>query len=537
MKTSTIKTLQIFTVFFSIADIMCLYGFINTIQSLINQLSIGIMLNHSDFLIFFGLLNGMIFCSLCSQYGFNKLPILGKKAILETYETRLLNEDHAFFAKNSTAFLISLFQNEISLLGQQEVTFPVVLIVQCFSLISGAAFLFFNEWKLALILFFLIGICFGTTRILSRKIAQNAQKVYDEKNTLFQVLHENIEAHRLIRFLNKEKFFSERFTNQLDKSLVPVEKRQGKINACYITIYSILSRVLPLLSAGIGLVFVALGSMTMGKVISAYALVSLVQEPIMQLAEIRTQKHTMKKLRSTIKQVFSEPKESMTVFEDLLSPLQRIDVQIDQFFYSGSPLILQDLAFSIEPGQNTKLSGPSGTGKSTLMNLIMNALEGNDCHLFFNRKNITSFSQAWRAHHLLMVDQKSKLFKMSILENIVLDDSFSQAEIDEILYTCVLDDVLAYHKNSILDDNSGLSQGQAQRVSIARMLIRKPDFLILDEPISALDEHTASLLIQRIHHYTKHHHITLIISSHNKATDTLCVQNVFLPVPQKDRIA
>lgn len=529
MKNNNIKTLQAFTVFFFIADMLCLYGFIVTIQTLMDRLSIKTTLDRSDLFLFFGLLIGMIFCSLCSQYGFNQLPVLGKKTILEVYETRLLNEDHSFFEKNSTAFLMSLFQNEISLLGQQEVTFPVVLIVQSFSLISGAAFLFLNEWKLGLILFFLIGLCFGATHVLSRKIAQNAQKVYDEKNTLFQVLHENIETHRLIRFLNKEKFFSERFANQLNESLVLVEKRQGNIRACYITIYSILSRTLPLLSAGIGLIFVALGSMKIGKVISTYALVSLIQEPIMQLAEIRTQKHTMKKLQSTIDHVFSEPKKAGFVLEDPLSSIQRVDVQIDRFRYPDSHFILQDLAFSIAAGQHTKLSGPSGAGKSTLMNLIMNVLEGNDCHLFFNGKSSSSFSPSWRARHLLMVDQKPKLFKMSILENILLEDSFSQAEIDEIIHTCVLDEVLAHHKNLIITDKSGLSQGQAQRVSIARMLIRKPDLLILDEPISALDEHTASLLIKRIDQYTQQHHITLIISSHNSAIDALCSQTVFLP--------
>lgn len=527
MKKPNIRTIQIFTLFFSIIDMLCLYGFIGAIQIFMDRLIAGHRIDQYDLLIFSGLLGGMILCGLSSQYGFNLLPILGKRKQIIQYEARLIKEDHSFFDQHSTAFLMSLFQNEISLLGQQKATFPVVLLYQSIALTAGAAFLLFNEWKLALILFTVIGICFLLTHILSKKIADNTQKVYEKKNRLFQILHENITMHRLIRFLNKENFFSVRFGKVLNDQLIPIEKKEAALTTQCITIYSVLSRALPLLGAGIGLVFMSFDGMEPGKILSTYALISLIQEPIMQLAATRTQKHTINTLQETIEHVFINHSESNSANEPFGS-IRKTDIQIEQFQYPDSSVILAQLDFSIHSGQHTKIAGPSGAGKSTLMELLMGVRNGRNCHVLFNETENSVFSREWYAQHILMVDQKPKLFNMSVLENITLGDTFSQIDLDEVIYTCVLQDILDEHQDKAIDDENGLSLGQAQRVSIARMLIRKPDLLILDEPVSALDETTTFLMIDRLKQYIDRHHITLIISSHDPAVDMLCTQMIDL---------
>lgn len=162
------------------------------------------------------------------------------------------------------------------------------------------------------------------------------------------------------------------------------------------------------------------------------------------------------------------------------------------------------------------------------MELLMGVRNGRNCHVLFNETENSVFSREWYAQHILMVDQKPKLFNMSVLENITLGDTFSQIDLDEVIYTCVLQDILDEHQDKTIDDENGLSLGQAQRVSIARMLIRKPDLLILDEPVSALDETTTFLMIDRLKQYIDRHHITLIISSHDPAVDMLCTQMIDL---------
>ncbi|WP_304752134.1 ATP-binding cassette domain-containing protein [Dubosiella newyorkensis] len=527
MKVLNIRRIQIFTLFFSILDLLCLYGFIQAIQIFMDRLIAGHRIDQKDLLIFLSLLSGMILCGLCSQYGFNLLPVLGKKKLIIQYETQLMKEDHSFFDQHSTAFLMSLFQNEISLLGQQKAIFPVVFLYQSIALTVGTAFLLINEWRLALVLFAIIGFCFVLTRILSKKIADNTQKVYKEKNNLFQVLHEDITMHRLIRFLNKEDYFSLRFRKVVNDRLIPIEKKQANLSTQYITIYSVLSRALPLLGAGIGLIFMSLEGMEPGKILSTYALISLIQEPIMQLAETRTQKNTINTLQEAIEQVFIQHQKDRRVV-DSFGSIQKTDIQIEQFQYPDSSVILTGLCFSILRGQHTKIAGPSGVGKSTLMELLKGVQGGRNTHILFNETENSMFSRKWYSQHILMVDQKPKIFKMSILENITLGDTFSKIDLDEILYTCVLQNIIDEHQDQIVDDENGLSLGQAQRVSIARMLIRKPDILILDEPVSALDEVTTSLMIDRLKQFIERYHITLIISSHNPAINTLCLQTIDL---------
>ena len=113
------------------------------------------------------------------------------------------------------------------------------------------------------------------------------------------------------------------------------------------------------------------------------------------------------------------------------------------------------------------------------------------------------------------------LIEGSILENLLLGDSYSKEEINEVIKTCVLDEFCREKGMDffIQENGKNISGGERQRLGLARMLLRKPEVLILDEVSSALDEATRQLLLQRLTAYQQKHQMTMVAVSHNHDFD------------------
>ena len=179
-------------------------------------------------------------------------------------------------------------------------------------------------------------------------------------------------------------------------------------------------------------------------------------------------------------------------------------------------LILEDISFEINDGEHIGIIGPTGSGKSTIINLIIKLYKIDKGIIKFNDKNIDNLNAKTLRKFIGIVPQKNILFNQSIADNIKFGNK--NIDTDEIKNICKICDCDGFiesfekgYDESIDEGGSNLSGGQRQRICIARALIRNPKILILDDSFSAMDIKTENKILKNIK--TKLYKTTLIVVS------------------------
>jgi ATP-binding cassette, subfamily B, bacterial len=170
------------------------------------------------------------------------------------------------------------------------------------------------------------------------------------------------------------------------------------------------------------------------------------------------------------------------------------------FRYSPTtPLVVEDISFRIEPGQRVAITGPTGSGKSTIARLLSGLYEPESGAVLFDGVDLRSLDRRWIRSQLGIVTQDVQLFTGTIRSNIALADS--DLPFDDIVFAatvaCIHDDIMRMplgYETQVVDRGLSLSGGQRQRLAIARAIARRPRMLILDEATSHLDTLTQDRL-------------------------------------------
>lgn len=265
----------------------------------------------------------------------------------------------------------------------------------------------------------------------------------------------------------------------------------------------------------------------MGKLIAMYTLITQTQEPIRIIADCINEKKSAYKLADKIKGIFND--ENTNERHITINHINQIKINIDSFGFHNTT-ILKDIHFIIQKGDKYLLEGESGSGKSTLSSLIMQYLKDEDHNILINDIESNRITLESLYKHLLMVDQNMEIMEGTIKDNITMFDHFSDVELAEVIQVCQLHDLVNEKGLNyfIKPYANNLSGGQIQRICIARMLIRKPDILLLDEPTSALDEETSILFSNKLKEYSDKYNITLFIISHKKDIMNICNKRITL---------
>ena len=196
---------------------------------------------------------------------------------------------------------------------------------------------------------------------------------------------------------------------------------------------------------------------------------------------------------------FRIPQKPKLKFVDRYKEIKTLELNGISFSYNNQSNVLKNVNYIFYSGKTYSVCGPSGTGKSTLMDIIAGFLEPDSGNVLFN-SNIVD--RNIRRNEIRFVDQNPKLFSMSIRDNITLGMDVSNERIKELIDIVQLGNFinsLDNGVNTVLDYQSqNISGGQIQRVAIARALARNPSVLILDETTTGLDEKLKNDVIENI---------------------------------------
>ncbi len=285
------------------------------------------------------------------------------------------------------------------------------------------------------------------------------------------------------------------------------------------------------LSGGISALY---GIMSIGGLTSILSYASQYTKPFNEISGVVTE---LQNALASASRIFdfleTEEEESDASLPDLKVSSGRVDIEHLRFSYTSEKEFIKDFSLAVEPGMRVAIVGPTGSGKTTIINLLMRFYDPQSGRISIDGKDIASVSRTSLRKSFGMVLQDTWLKSGTIRENIALGNpEATDEEIEKAAKLSHIDTFIASlpdgYNAYVTDDSDGISAGQKQLISISRIMLSQPDMLILDEATSSIDTRTEMMIQQAFMHLMKGR--TSFIVAHRLST----IRNADLILVVKD---
>ncbi|MDO4950039.1 MAG: ABC transporter ATP-binding protein [Bacteroidales bacterium] len=393
---------------------------------------------------------------------------------------------------------------------------PAVLttIVQ---LIAAFSFLYCMAPTLAWILLLVMPVALFVSKAYFKKMRELTLNIREADSRVQEQLQESVQQRILIQTLEATGKIVERLGMTQHRKYLLVESRlrySSVARACVATGF-MTGYAIAFLWGVFGLQHHAV---TYGMMTAFLQLVAQIQRPMADLSQhIPAFIHTLASV-DRLTELRRQPTDAGLQARKL-SGCVGVRVEHLTFAYPDSPVpLLSDFSHDFKPGTSTVIMGETGSGKTSFVRLLLAVLSANEGKGWvYDQQREVELSEATRCN-FMYVPQGNSLMSGTIRENLHLaNPNASDAELEEVLHVAVADFVwqLPRQLDTVCNEQGGgLSEGQAQRIAIARALLRPGGILILDESTSALDQETEGMLLERLNAYVKGRKTLIWVSHH-----------------------
>ncbi|CDE44121.1 aBC transporter ATP-binding/permease protein [Clostridium sp. CAG:411] len=400
----------------------------------------------------------------------------------------------------------------------------LILIVQ---LTSSFITLFVFDRFLALSSLLIAPVAFLASVILGKRLKKLQVKVQESESKYRSFIHESLSNIMIIKSFCDEEYSSEHLYELRNERLYWILKKNRMSLATSSTI-NVGFQFAYILAFTWGALGISKGSITYGTMSLFLSLVGQVQAPLISLAQ------TIPKIVSIlasagriieIQDLPAEERPNQTIEQTSIGA----DLEHITFGYNEDS-IFEDTSLHINPGEFVAIVGESGIGKTTLIRLIMSFLNSDSGSIsFFNSMGQTEKSTATSRHFISYVPQGNTLFSGTIADNVRMGNRNATEEeiIAALKASSAYDFVqnLPDGMNTVIGEKGhGVSEGQAQRISLARALVRNAPFLVLDEATASLDEKTELRVLEGIRSLTPKP--TCILITHRRSVLNYCDKEI-----------
>ncbi|WP_431837147.1 ABC transporter ATP-binding protein [Cellulomonas sp. Y8] len=435
-------------------------------------------------------------------YIINVIMVRAMWRLREQVETKINRLPLAYFDKVQRGELISRVTNDIDNITQTMQQSLSSALTSILTVVGVLVMMFTISWQLALVALVsipLMGVIFGIIGPKSQKAFGTQWRKVGRLNARVE---ESFSGHALVKVFGRRQDFADRFKAENE------ELYQASFKAQFLSgiIWPGMSFVSNLTYVGIavlGGLMVANGTMLLGSVQAFIQYTQMFTQPLSELGGMAAVVQSGTASAERVFQLLDEDEQSE---DDPQAPAPAegdgtIEFEHVAFSYDPEHPLISDLSFTVRPGQTVAIVGPTGAGKTTLVNLLMRFYELDGGRILVNGQDIATLSRHDARARTGMVLQDPWLFAGTIRENIRYGrQSATDEEILAAAQATYVDRFvhsLPHGYDTVLEeDAANLSAGEKQLITIARAFVARPSVLILDEATSSVDTRTEKLLQQ-----------------------------------------
>ena len=415
----------------------------------------------------------------------------------------------SFFDRTPVGRLITRITSDVEALGNVFASGAIGIVSDLVSILAIVGFIYATNWKLASILVFMLFPVTALIIYFQRQYRKANYKAREELSRLNSMLQENIAGINIVQLFRREKYNSEMYRSVNDRYRQEVDKTIFHDSAVSATLEWI-ALVAIAAVLWIGGLFVLRDTMTYGALTSFILYSQRLFNPLRQFADKFTMFQSGFTAIERITELLNEPIEIkdkvITVAEGhrtLLNGIQKgktgeIRFENVWFGYKSDEYVIKNLDFTINPGEKVALVGPTGAGKSSIIRLLCRLYEPTKGRILVDGIDIRDIPQADLRRYIGVILQESFLFAGDVKRNITLGDNYSLEEVKQAAKLVNIDrfieDLPDGYDTILRERGTNLSGGQKQLLAFARVAIRDPHVLILDEATSSLDVSTEALI-------------------------------------------
>lgn len=402
-----------------------------------------------------------------------------------------------YYDQNQAGDIVSRLTNDVDLISNILANFVTQLVTSVITLVGSLAMMFYLNWVIALVVIVFVPLMALFTKKISTRTRKGFIAQQKHLGNLNGIIEENISGLKVVKLYGQEENTQAEY-HETNMKLRDAGFKAQVYAGFIMPVINFMNNFIYVIIVMIGAYFFVGGyfAITVGVITSLTQYARQFVQPISNLGQLF---NTLQQGLAGAERVFTLIDERSEYEGDGETTVESFKGKVEfknvNFGYTEGQEVLKDISFTAKEGEIVAIVGPTGSGKTTIINLINRFYDVNDGEILIDNQNIKNYRKDDLRKNIGIVLQDTKLFAGTVLENIAYGDlTASNEAITEAAKLANAHDFIMKlphgYESEVMEEGKNFSQGERQLISIARTILSNPDVLILDEATSNVDTRT-----------------------------------------------